>query len=92
MDLFGGLLPVPERALLALAASLSGLVVAGLLGGGHYFYVLLFCLALLNVLTDFRSLPAWVDAAANVVWVAVIPVAILISVQEWRSYRREDAG
>ena len=88
MDLFGGLLPVPEWALMVLAAALSGLVIFGLLGGGHYFYVLLFCLALLNVLTDFRSLPAWVDTVANVVWVAAIPIVILISVREWRSYRR----
>jgi len=92
VDVFGGLLPVPEWALMVLAAALSGLVVFGLLGGGHHFYVLLFCLALLNVLAGFRSLPAWVDTVANVVWAAAIPAVILISVREWRSYRRENAG
>lgn len=37
VDLFGGLLPVPEWALMVLAAALSGPVIFGLLGGGHYF-------------------------------------------------------
>lgn len=54
--------------------------------------MLLFCLALLNALTDFRSLPAWVDTVANVVWVAAIPIVVLVSVRERRGYRREDAG
>ena len=89
VDLSGGLLPLPEWAILALAVVLSALVVVGLLRGGHYFPVLLFCVVFLNIVTDLRSLPSWVDVVANVAWVAIMPFAVLIAVREWRTLRRE---
>ena len=89
VDLAGGLLPLPEWGILALAVVLSALVVVGLLKGGHYFPVLLFCVVVLNIVTDLRSLPVWAEVVANVAWVAIMPFAVLIAVREWRTLRRQ---
>ena len=42
-----------------------------------------------NLLAGFRSLPDWVEVVANVAYVAIIPVAILVAFRAWRSHREE---